>query len=491
MPEEIIEHPKYMDHIRHFFEEVDLDHMYRRGIDLSTYEKLRQRASRVYLQTKPPDAAMPPEPDRKWSQERSATFLNWMRDSYPFGKAVPQQPQIGNVARVRKDVRDLSGEELDKLARAFRGLMERDPNDPKSYFVLAGIHWYPSIYCMHHVDNYNPWHRLYMLEFEDALRTVEGCEDVTIPYWDITSSPPDFLFQSPFASYTLPRAIHANYPAGYVTSRFSAPEIMDLVAAYNIPDTIERAMGQSVWSGFNAWQEGDGIIAAHDSGHGACGPTMAVPDAAAFDPLFWFFHSNWERLWWEWQQIMQATTYWTFRSTITGDTSFLEPPFNELEPFKVTSNQTIDLSKMGVGYARPAGVDAREVSLAVERASFGSLTASQRVRVAKAPLVSVRLKGIDRLVIPGSFRALLKADGETIAQRVFFQSTEPRECATCRMIGVINLDFLVEADKVSDAELSAEIELLSRDDPRVGERVPLYAVGNPTMNIRMLLQEAE
>jgi hypothetical protein len=59
------------------------------------------------------------------------------------------------------------------------------------------------------------------------------------------------------------------------------------------------------------------------------------------------------------------------------------------------------------------------------------------------------------------------------------------------MIGVINLDFLVEADRVSEAELTAEIELLSLDDPSVGERVPLYAVGNPTMNIRMLLQEAE
>jgi hypothetical protein len=369
--------------------------------------------------------------------------------------------------------------------------MERDPNDPRSYFTLAGIHWYPEIYCMHHVDNYNPWHRKYMLEFEDALRTVDGCEEVTLPYWDITSPPPDFLFQPPFAAYTLPQAIQANYPAGYVTSRFGAQDIMSLVAAYNIPDTIERAMRQSVWSGFNAW-EGNGIIAAHDSGHGSCGPTMSVPDAAAFDPLFWFFHSNWERLWWEWQQRMQATTYWSFRSTIVGSTSFLEPPENELPPFTgTTSDQTIDLSKMDVGYAAPAGVSAREVGLLADRASFGSLTASQRVRVAEAPLVSVRLKGIDRLVIPGSFRALLKADGETIAQRAFFQSTEPRECATCRMIGVINLDFLVEADRVREGELTAEIELLSREDPRVGQRVPLYACGNPTMNIRMLLQEAE
>ena len=82
-------------------------------------------------------------------------------------------------------------------------------------------------------------------------------------------------------------------------------------------------------------------------------------------------------------------------------------------------------------------------------------------------------------MIPGSFRALLKADGATIAQRGFFQSTEPRACHTCRMIGVIDLDFLVEADKVRDAELTAEIELLSRDDPAWANGFPCMPAAIP------------
>lgn len=64
---------------------------------------------------------------------------------------------------------------------------------------------------------------------------------------------------------------------------------MSEVAAYDIAGTIERALRQSEWGSFNAWVQ-NGIIAAHDSGHVSCGPTMEVPDAAAFDPLFWFFH---------------------------------------------------------------------------------------------------------------------------------------------------------------------------------------------------------
>jgi hypothetical protein len=55
---------------------------------------------------------------------------------------------------------------------------------------------------------------------------------------------------------------------------------------------------------------------------------------------------------------------------------------------------------------------------------------------------------------------------------------------------VINLGFLVESDRIRGAELPAEIELVSRDDPRVGDRVPLYACGDPTINVRMLVQES-
>ena len=331
---------------------------------------------------------------------------------------------------------------------------------------------------------------MYLIQFENALRTVEGCEDVTLPYWDITSTPPDFLFAPPFDSYTLPRNIHSNYPSGYTTSRYDAQTIVSGVAADDIPVTIERAMRQPVWSDFVTFT-GLGIEAAHDSGHGACGPTLANPDAAAFDPLFWFFHANWDRLWWEWQQIMHATTLWTFRSTITGSTAFLEPPFNTLDSFDLTSNQTIDLSAMDVGYASPSTFDpAAAFPVAVEHAGFGSLTAARGLRVLPAPFVSVRLKGIDRLAIPGSFRAILKADGEPIARRTFFQSTEPRDCDNCREKARINLDFLVEAAKVTGSELTVEIEILT-PDPDVGPRFPLHACGNPTLNVRILLHERQ
>lgn len=124
-----------------------------------------------------------------------------MVDDFPLGKPQPRMPQPGNAPRIRKDARDLSADEIDTLSRAFRGIMELAPEEESSYFALAGQHWYPAPgECLHHEDRYHSWHRVYMRRFEDALRGVEGCADVTMPYWDITAAPPDFLFAPPFDS---------------------------------------------------------------------------------------------------------------------------------------------------------------------------------------------------------------------------------------------------------------------------------------------------
>lgn len=486
MPDEIIQHPTYMEHVRHFFDDVDLEHMQSVGVDLSTYEGLKARSTDVFFQTMPPNANMPPELDRKWSQERSAMLMNWIKDGHPFGEPEPADLLRVTAQRVRKDARDLSDSEIEVLRRAFEGLMGRSPDDAMSYFALAGIHWYPVPFnCKHHEDRYNPWHRAYLLRFEDALRTIEGCESVTLPFWDITSDPPPLLYEAPFDSYVLPRSIHATIPANYTTSRSDAATISSEVTRANIPGIIASAMAQPRWSDFISYTS-RGIEAAHDAGHGACGGTLVTPDAAAFDPLFWFFHSNWDRLWWEWQQRMKATTLWAFRSTITGSTAFLEPGFNTLAPFSLTADQTIDLASLGVGYA-PSATPPDELFVARHR-GFGSLAATSGVRIDRSAPVSIRLKGINRLRIPGSFWAILLADGHEISRRAFFQPTRPMECANCRNNGVISLDFLVDASEVEGRQIRAQIRLAA-SRPGMPDTFSLEAAGNPSLNVRMLLRE--
>ncbi|MBV9720542.1 MAG: tyrosinase family protein, partial [Mycobacterium sp.] len=73
------------------------------------------------------------------------------------------------------------------------------PDDDRSFFHLAGYHGEPfrgpgatssqywGGYCQHGNVLFPTWHRAYLLQFEEALRSAPGCENVTLPFWDETS----------------------------------------------------------------------------------------------------------------------------------------------------------------------------------------------------------------------------------------------------------------------------------------------------------------
>ncbi|WP_037066654.1 tyrosinase family protein [Pseudonocardia acaciae] len=108
--------------------------------------------------------------------------------------------------RVRRSLTELQDEyatgnkkPLDDLMRAWKGIKELPPDDPRSFFSLGGLHgepfrgagWGTSAYwggyCNHGNILFPTWHRVYLLKLEDALRSIPGCADVTLPYWDETS----------------------------------------------------------------------------------------------------------------------------------------------------------------------------------------------------------------------------------------------------------------------------------------------------------------
>ena len=488
MADKIIRNPTYFEHIRHFFDDLDLDHMMQKGIDLSNYDSLKAFDTEVLFQTEPPSAKMPPDANRKWSKERWETYKNWITNTPKHALGVPKPSKLkpGNVERLRKDVDSLNNDEIKLLTMAFSGIMDLEITDPNSYFVLAGIHWYPDRHrCQHHVDKYHPWHRAYMKRFEDALRTIEGCENVTLPYWDVTKPPPAFLFKKPFSGYKYPVDVSSNpkHKAGKKTKRFSRSRIIDDIKNFDVPSLITDGMEKPVWNNFNNF-ESRSVVAAHDAGHVAMGPSQFDSDVAAFDPIFWFFHSNWDRVWWEWQQAMQAVTYWGFRSTIRGSTTFLEPGLDGLKPFSMRVRDTLDSHKLGIGYE----IQPEQLISSFESTPSGSILASKNMRITKQANASVRLKGINRLKIPGGFEARLKANGRIVGRRFFFQSSHPEECETCRDMGIINLDFQVPINSVLGKSLDVELHLMNAPK-ELHTRFPLHSAGSPTLNVRLMIEE--
>jgi tyrosinase len=485
-PDGVVADPTYMADIRFFFRQMDIDHMAAKNIDLSTYDGVKKKALDIYYQTQPPNANMPPDAAGKWSADQWQTFKNWMANGYPLGTATPSavRPMVapeGVAGRLRKDVATLGDPEIATLKSAFEGLMSRDPDASDSYYAIAGVHGLPGSWCLHHVDPFNPWHRVYMKVFEDALRSVPGCEDVTMPYWDFETPLPALLNEAPFASYTLPKNPGVS-PFPYTTQRNDAATITQNMQDNGVFYDIATSLRQSMWSAYNIGGYQKFSIQAHDGGHDAIGPTMGDQDVASYDPVFWFFHCNIDRLWLSWQQIVGATTLQGFKSTLTGDTGWLTPPLNGLPPYETTADQTI---AFGIGYDKLASVDVEAAAL---ENKLGSVEARRRVSIKRSSPVSVRVKDIDRLNIPGSFRVHLLADGEPIAKRAFFQPKSPRDCATCVKNALVNIDFRLDQEQLLDRTLSVEIEVPRHEE--IGARFPLTQAGNPTINARLLLDEA-
>lgn len=480
----VVASPTWFADIRHYFTDIDIDHMGKMGVDLSTYEGVKLKASSIYFLTAPPSPTMPKDAP-KWSAERSQTFKNWINTGFPMGSATPGPEPLAPVSadtpgvRLRKNVTTLSAGEVAKLKIAFTALMAKDPAAADSYFKLAGIHWLPTpTWCKHHENAFQGWHRVYLKAFEDALRGVPGCGDVTLPYWDMTTNPPVWLYAAPFDTYSLPADIGGGFSKGYQTIRNSPAGIAAEVANFKIPYQITEGLKQTIWETFDAgwaWRY-------HDNGHVSCGETMGDQDVAAFDPIFWFFHCNLDRLYTLWQSLAGATTPARFRTTLRGTPDWLEPGLNDLAPFPVTTDGAIEVTDV----AYEPGPGAPAAALMSMQNLLGSVPAARAFVVEDTSRVSVRVKAIDRLQIPGSFVVHLQADGRTIAKQAFFQSSDPKGCATCRKTALQNIDFRLPAEEIRGKRLNVAIQLLGKG--RVSDWMPLTSVGSPTINARLLLE---
>jgi hypothetical protein len=496
-----VANPTWYDTIRLMFTETDIEHMGNQDLDLTSYEQVQTASGNIYGQV----ASQNMPPGDPWTSDMVQTFLNWMTNGCP--KGTPTSNQVAAMfamtatksaaARIRKDINSLSTTELATLQTAFEGILAKDPSDPNSYFAQAGIHWLPGLYCQHHVPAYNPWHRAYLLGFENALRSVPGCENVTLPYWDITTPFPALLKSAPYDSYTLPQDIGGGYNQGYVTQRYAYPDIQDNLQQYGVTDDVNRALTKTDWEDFHGFWSGapyNTIIAAHDGGHGSIGPTMADQSVAAFDPVFWFFHSNWDRLWWQWQVKVGATNLNGLLSTINKTTDMLSyqiftlPVLEAIAPFTtgplgLNTLKVIDsVGSLGVDYAPPA-TQAPPLAFALKTSRTASIDRKVSIEPQRA-MVSV--SGVNRVKIPGSFAVHLLKDGKRIASRFMFQPNEVEKCATCVNNPIAHFDWDLPLSAVTGGKLSVEVEPVNKDV--VGARFPSKLMGNPTIDVHIPLQ---
>src|SRR5262249_7369949 len=96
----------------------------------------------------------------------------------PLRRQLKLPPWLFGLLTERKDQASLTDTKRERFLCAFNVL-----NQNGTFGPLVCIHADMS-HMMHSNPRFLPWHRIYLLKFEQALQSIHP--DVTIPYWDWT-----------------------------------------------------------------------------------------------------------------------------------------------------------------------------------------------------------------------------------------------------------------------------------------------------------------
>ncbi len=227
--------------------------------------------------------------------------------------------------RYRKNVDDMTATEWAALAEAINALHQKDqgmdqnptpvnqPLDSYEYFVkVHGSVAKPQWGCEHVSELIWPWHRAFLLHFENALNAVRkpGSPVITLPYWDWTDTATG---QNGYPQPYEDSQIGLVHPRrAYPKQSFSGSPL-DIASGFEPGSSkqfIEKLLAAKSWTSFGGTAKsatfpspGDLELQAHNSMHGYIGIDNATTRLSVRDPVFWAHHANLDRLVAEWQKL--------------------------------------------------------------------------------------------------------------------------------------------------------------------------------------------
>ncbi|KAI9723363.1 MAG: hypothetical protein M1812_001247 [Candelaria pacifica] len=284
-------------------------------------------------------------------------------------------------------------DEFNLYILALESLQSRAENDDLSWYQLGGIHGYPHIpwqypssladdtnygYCTHTSLIFLPWHRPYVLAFEQILseeavsiakrftgssatKYQTAAENLRAPYWDWASNDtrsriPDVVsiptinvvrpgsngiesnssIPNPLYSYKF-AAVHTDGGLGATTVRSSSADDILTRSFSSRQHGVLELFSLSDFNSFSTKAEG-----IHGDIHTGVGGNMAIVDRAGFDPIFWLHHCQVDRIYSLYQAthpggVLTADGTSTITFALHGDAE--DDLFTPLYPFRHPSGK--------------------------------------------------------------------------------------------------------------------------------------------------------
>lgn len=219
---------------------------------------------------------------------------------------------------VRKNQASLTKTEWLRFKGAINGL-KASGIEPPTYQEYVDIHVQAMttpaghMWGAHGGSNFLPWHREYLIRFENRLRLFNPL--VTIPYWDWANDllPVELSDPQDLANWGITRNI--------------------AIGPMPTQTQVNNVMAQTTWNGFRTSLEG-----IHNSVHVSVGGHMRTASSPS-DPIFWLHHGFIDKIWADWQKLNP-----TIKPTNLSEQ--LQPP----PIFQRTVGQVMSTFSMGYVY---------------------------------------------------------------------------------------------------------------------------------------------
>lgn len=227
------------------------------------------------------------------------TVLEVGKAAIDLNNAAESVSGIANVAAsavnpmLRRNIDDLSTEELETLKHAFSILKARPASDPTSLAYQIGLHNGANGPCEHGSELFLPWHRAHLYFFEKLLREADPprTSNIRLPYWDWTK-----------------QASGSRYPMAFEDQNSVLYHAIRRKSASSLPtpDEINEILDINSWEDFGGSSPngyGELELKPHNHMHSSfIAGSMGNPTSAAEDPIYWAFHCYIDLLWDRWQK---------------------------------------------------------------------------------------------------------------------------------------------------------------------------------------------
>lgn len=355
---------------------------------------------------------------------------------------------------VRKDVTLLTAAELDKYRQAVKRMTELPETDPRTWTKQAQIHQNS---CPHGNWFFLPWHRAYLMHFENICRKLLSDDTFMLPYWNWTTTP---RIPSSFWEEGSPLN-HARdiTSTGEVPAEYVGRSVIDAIMA--IPDFVTFGSGPAPGLRMGPRRSGQLESVPHNNVHMELGGDMAS-FMSPLDPIFWLHHANCDRIWAEWAQTHSNP----------ADEQWLKLPMKFVDgtgaAVESKPEDVLDVRELGYRYdtqpEMPLFLSARPFSVRVEIPA--GLTAAASFQDAP-PVVEPKMM---MAAAPMDLRKLLSnlpSNPETprpATFRLVLGGVEPPEGGAPVSIRVfINCDYLTPQTPISDPHYVSSFTFFGED----------------------------